>query len=67
MITDPLYVKIADELKPGQPAVSVQDAMTRWGNSDGHTRRVMDWMADQQQPPTLKKLTGVSPYQWERI
>ena len=68
MNTDgPLYHKIIDDMKPGDPAVSVQDAMARWKYSDGHTRRVMDWMADQQQPPTMRKLINTSPFRWERI
>jgi hypothetical protein len=68
MATDgPLYVKIIDELKLGDPPVSVRDAMARWNYSEGHARRVMGWMADQQQPPTMRKLSNVSPSQWERI
>lgn len=64
---DPLYVKIIDELKPGDPPISVRDAMVRWNYSESHTRRQMDWMAEQQQPPTMRKLSNVSPFQWERI
>jgi len=67
MVEDPLYVKIINEMKPGQPAISVRDAMTRWDYSESHTRRVMDWMAGEEQPPTMKKLTSVSPHRWERI
>ena len=67
MDDDPLYEKIVDDFQPGDPPLSVQEAMKRWGYSDGHTRRVMDWMADRQQPPVLRKRPGVSPYEWERI
>ena len=67
MNEDPLYQKIIDEFQPGDPPLSVKDAMERWGYGDSHTRSVMDWMADRQQPPVLRKLPGISPYKWERI
>jgi hypothetical protein len=70
MTTDPLFVKITKEFKLGQPALSVRDAMARWHYSDGHTRRVMDWMScphPQYPSPLLKKDTSASPYRWERI
>jgi hypothetical protein len=64
---DPLYVKITNDLRPGAAPISVQDATERWGYSEGHTRRVMDWMAEQQQPHTMRRLPDSSPHKWERI
>lgn len=67
MQDDSLYQKMHDAFLVGQQPITVRDAVGRWDCSEGHTRRVMDWMADQQQPPLLRKLPGISPYQWERI
>lgn len=67
MQTDPLYQKIYDEFRRTDPPITVRDAMERWGYSDGHTRRVMEWMSGKQQAPVLRKIPGVSPSQWERI
>lgn len=66
MQDDPLYQKIDNEFQPTDPPMTVRDAVDRWGYSGGHTRRVMDWMSDQQKPPVLEKLPGVSPIQWKR-
>ncbi|MGU3540996.1 hypothetical protein [Methylobacterium sp. A54F] len=67
MQDDPLYQKIYDDTKPGDPPFTTSDAVARWGYSTGHTHRVLDWMAGSQQPPLMDKNTTVSPYQWERI
>ncbi len=67
MVTDPLYVKIISEMKPGDLPITAKDAMDRWGYGPSHTRSVINWMTDQQQPPTMQKLSDASPYQWERI
>jgi hypothetical protein len=66
MLTDPLYLKIIRELTKGQ-AVSVQQAMAPWDYSESHTRRLLNWMADQQLHATIKKLTAALPFQWERL
>jgi hypothetical protein len=65
-VDDPLYIKIIADLQIHHP-VSVQDAVGVWGYSEGHTRRVIGWMADQQQPPTMRKIPNTSPMKWERI
>jgi hypothetical protein len=66
MITDTLYLKIRDDLKPGQAPVTLQDARRRWGYVESYAQEVMNWMADQQ-PPTMMRLPNTSPLQWQRI
>ena len=57
MNSDPLYVKIKDEVKPGDPPMSAFDAIDRFGYSASHTRAVINWMA-------TKKLRH--HWQWSR-
>jgi hypothetical protein len=66
MITDPLYLKITNDLQPGQAPVTLQDARKRWGYLESYSENVMNWMADQQ-PPTMKRLPYTLPHQWQRI
>jgi hypothetical protein len=44
MITDPLYLKITNDLQPGQPPVTLQDARKRWGYLESYSENVMNWM-----------------------
>jgi hypothetical protein len=67
MYADPLYLKLRNELKPGQEPISVADVRTRWGYAESHSRSVLGWMANEQQPPTMRRLPDVMPQRWERI
>lgn len=65
-INNPLYLKIMAGVAIGQQ-ISVQYVASHFNYTDGHTRRVMNWMSGQQQPPTLRKIPNTSPTMWVRI
>jgi hypothetical protein len=66
MITDLLYLKISNDLQPGEAPITLQEVKRRWGYVESHSRDVMNWMADQQ-PPTMKRLPNTFPHQWQRV
>ena len=62
-----LYQRITEQMRPGDPAVTAADVSARFACSESHARSVMDWMANEQQPPTMAQFFGASPMQWRRV
>lgn len=65
-----LWVEVRRDLKKGA-GVTTRSAAGTWRRSEGHSRRVLDWMASaasvQHGGPFVRVIHAVSPKQWERI
>lgn len=65
MYDQPLYVEMTQNLRDGE-YLTVRDAVERFGRSEGHTRRVMQWMASAQEVPKLDLIPDTRPMRWRR-
>ncbi len=61
---EPLYKRIEQRLRPGDPSVTAQAVATMFGCSESHARDTLEWMA-RQPAPKLSAVPGSKPKQWQ--
>ena len=67
MRDDPLYMKVKKALKAGDQPRTAREIATAFDRSESQATRVLEWMTNIENPPSMAEIPHSSPKQWVRI
>ncbi len=67
MLDDPLYMKIKKALMIGDRPRTAKDIATSFDRSERQAIRVLEWMSNIENPPSMAGVPNTNPKEWRRI
>ena len=67
MREEPLHVMIKSTLVKGDRPRTARQIADSFERSEQQAKKVLEWMSNDEIPPTMAEVTGSSPKQWVRI